>query len=110
MRNTPSITPLPATYVDGLEVKPVNYLRAARIVGERSLTPLVFPFRRPGKKTAAIPDAPPPTERRRSGERRGFSRRIRHTGASRYDTRAPEERRSCNRRNSDFTTRIEEKI
>lgn len=110
MRNTPSITPLPATYVDGVEVKPVNYLHAARIVGERSLTPLVFPRHRPAQKTAGIPDAPPPTERRRGGERRSFSRRIRHAGANRYDTRAPEERRSRNRRNSDFTTRIEEKV
>jgi hypothetical protein len=117
MRNTPSITPLPATYVDEVEVKPVNYLRAARIVGERSLTALVFPRHRPVKQAEkAIPDAPVPAERRRGSERRAFSRRIRHAGAGsatahgpRYDTRAPEERRSSNRRYSDITTRIEEK-
>lgn len=110
MRNTPSITPLPATFVDEVEVKPVNYLRAARIVGERSLTALVFPRHRPVKQAEeAIPDAPVPAERRRGSERRSFSRRIWHTGASRYDTRAPEERRSSNRRHGDITTRIEEK-
>lgn len=111
MRNTPSITPLPATFVDEVEVKPVNYLRAARIVGERSLTALVFPRHRPVKQAEkAIPEALiPAEERRRGSERRAFSRRIRHAGASRYDTRAPEERRSSNRRHGDITTRIEEK-
>lgn len=109
MRYTPSITPLSATNTDEVEVKPVNYLRAARVVGERSLTPLVFPRHRAAQKTAPIPDDPPSVERRNGRERRNISRRIRHTGASLYDTRAPDERRSSNRRESDLTTRIEEK-
>lgn len=109
MRYTPSITPLSATNTDEVEVKPVNYLRAARVVGERNLTPLVFPRHHPAQKTAPIPDAPPSVERRNGRERRNISRRLRHAGASLYDTRAPEARRSSNRRESDITTRIEEK-
>jgi hypothetical protein len=95
-----------------VDVKPVSYLRAAQIVSERSLMPLVFPRHR--KSENAAPDKRPgeafSTERRSRVDRRRFSRRIRHKSASPYDTRAMEERRTGNRRSSDITTRIEEKI
>ena len=112
MRNVPSMPLPPSSPADALDVKPVSYLRAAMIVGERSLTPLLFPHHRPVKNEAPAPTgAPLPPEERRSGiERRRFSRRMRSQGASLYDTRAPEERRGGNRRDSDITTKIEEKI
>lgn len=112
MRYIPSIPPSPSTPVDAVDVKPVSYLRAAMIVGERSLTPLVFPHHRPAQAEEPVPtgsEQPLPEERRRGIERRRISRRIRRTGASPYDTRAPEERRSGNRRESDITTKIQEK-
>lgn len=112
MRNTPSIPPSPSTAADAVDVKPISYLRAMRIVGERSLMPLVFPHHRPAANTGKVSTfAVVPTEERRRGiERRRFSRRILHKNTNLYDTRAPEERRRGNRRDSDITTKIQEKI
>jgi hypothetical protein len=112
MRNIPSVPPSPSAAAEAVDVKPVSYLRALRIVGERSLLPLVFPRHRPAadKEPAGALAAVLAEERRRGAERRKFSRRIRSKGASLYDTRASEERRRGNRRDSDITTKIQEKI
>ncbi|MBU0592130.1 MAG: hypothetical protein ABIG70_14020 [Pseudomonadota bacterium] len=112
MRNVPSIPPLSPAAADAMDVKPVSYLRAAQVVGERSLTPLVFPHHRTLEKSE--PDTssgtPPSEDRRREVERRRFCRRINQKDTGLYDTRAAEERRSGNRRESDITTKIEENI
>lgn len=112
MRNIPSIPPSPAAPADTIDVRPVGYLRALQIVGERSLMPLVFPRHRAatnaGPAAATAPESK--QERRQGSERRKVSRRIRNKSASLYDTRASEERRCGNRRDSDITTKIQEKI
>ncbi|PWB48049.1 MAG: hypothetical protein C3F18_11860 [Nitrosomonadales bacterium] len=112
MRNIPSVPPSPSAAADAVDVKAVSYLRALRIVGERSLLPLVFPRHRPAadEEPLAASAAAPAEERRRGTERRRFSRRIRNKSANLYDTRASEERRRGNRRDSDITTKIQEKI
>lgn len=109
MRNIPSVPPSPSPVADAVDINAVSYLRPARIVGERSLLPLVFPHHRRAPEETAHPAAAPEKEWRRGVERRMFSRRIRNKGASLYDTRASEERRRGNRRESDITTKIEEK-
>ncbi|MDO8890715.1 MAG: hypothetical protein Q8N54_10845 [Sulfurimicrobium sp.] len=111
MRSIPSIPPTPSVVTDALDVKPINYLRAPPPVGERNLTPLVFPHRQTAEKagSGAAGNVPPLVERRRKNERRKYSRRIRPAGSTLYDTRAHEERRSGNRRDSDITTKIQEK-
>ena len=110
MRNIPSIPPSPSAPADAVDVKPVRYLHAAQIVGERSLIPLVFPHHRPAvtPESAATHNVAPTEERRKVAERRKISRRIRNKSTGLYDTRAPEERRHGKRRGSDITTKIQE--
>lgn len=112
MRYTPSLPPLPSAAVDAVEVKPVSYLRAAHVVSERSLTPLVFPRHRPVENAEPVgaAEAHVPEEHRSGIDRRGVCRRIQQKTSSPYDTRAEEDRRHGNRRNGDLTTRIEEDI
>lgn len=112
MRNVPGIPSPPSAATDAMDVKPVSYLRATQAVHERSLTPLVFPRHRPREspEPAAHSGELPSGERRHQPERRRLCRRIDPKDTGPYDTRAVEERRSGNRRNSDITTEIEEKI
>lgn len=112
MRNIPAVPTSPGAPADAVDVRPISYLRALQIVGERSLMPLVFPRQRTAANAEPAPAAAlePKQERRQGAERRKVSRRIRNKSASLYDTRASEERRRGNRRDSDVTTKIQEKI
>ncbi|MBZ0104685.1 MAG: hypothetical protein K8H84_03555 [Sulfuricella denitrificans] len=112
MRNVPSMPPVTPAIADEVVVRPVSYLRAAKVVGERDLTPLVFSLKQPSNKADmdAFPGTPSSAEHRRETERRSLCRRIASKGMGPYDTRAAEERRSGNRRASDITTQIEENI